>query len=132
MLKEDEATRDVLLQVKGLGVKISMDDFGTGHSSLSCLRNFPFDKIKIDQSFIRTMTENNDSAAIVRAIIELSQSLKIKTTAEGVENGELVKVLTAAGCAEGQGYYFGKPVPAETVAQILERDPYEEPQRAAG
>lgn len=119
LLGEDEETLSALRQTKALGVKISMDDFGTGYSSLSCLRCFPFDKIKIDQSFVRTMADNEDSESIVRAIVELADSLKMTTTAEGVETEELVEVLRACGCDEAQGYYFGKPAPATQARGLL-------------
>lgn len=119
LLGEDEETLSALRQTKALGVKISMDDFGTGYSSLSCLRCFPFDKIKIDQSFVRTMADNEDSESIVRAIVELADSLKMTTTAEGVESEELVEVLRACGCDEAQGYYFGKPAPATQARGLL-------------
>ena len=119
LLGEDEETLSALRQTKALGVKISMDDFGTGYSSLSCLRCFPFDKIKIDQSFVRTMADNEDSESIVRAIVELADSLKMTTTAEGVETEELVEVLRACGCDEAQGYYFGRPAPATQARGLL-------------
>ena len=110
-----------LHQLRGLGVRISMDDFGTGYSSLSYLRSFPFDKIKIDQSFVRDLTDKPDSIAIIRAVAGLGQSFGITTTAEGVETQEQLDQMRAEGCSEVQGYFYSKPVPAREIAQLLAR-----------
>jgi diguanylate cyclase (GGDEF)-like protein len=118
-LQNDTATLAVLHQLRGLGVKISMDDFGTGYSSLAYLRSFPFDKIKIDRSFIRDMPYREDCRAIVRAVTNLAQSLKILTVAEGVETVEQLEMALAEGCHECQGYLFGKPMPDAEVARFL-------------
>jgi EAL domain-containing protein (putative c-di-GMP-specific phosphodiesterase class I) len=96
-----------------------MDDFGTGYSSLSYLRSFPFDKIKIDQSFIRDISKGDDAVAIVHAILNLASSLKMTTTAEGVETAEQQKVLQATGCEEMQGYLFSPPRPAAEIAELF-------------
>lgn len=98
-----------LRQIKALGVKIAMDDFGTGYSSLSNLRAFPFDKIKIDQSFVRNAHNNQQGAAIVRAIVGLARGLNLTVIAEGVESVEELEFLTAELCGEAQGYLFGRP-----------------------
>ncbi len=98
-----------LRQIKALGVKVAMDDFGTGYSSLSNLRAFPFDKIKIDQSFIRNVDTNPEAAAIVRAIVGLGRGLNLKVLAEGVETREELSFLGEELCAEAQGYLFGHP-----------------------
>jgi len=98
-----------LRQIKALGVKIAMDDFGTGYSSLSNLRAFPFDKIKIDQSFVRDVHRNEQAAAIVRAIVGLARGLNLVVLAEGVETQEELTFLSQEFCAEAQGYYFGRP-----------------------
>ena len=98
---------------------ISMDDFGTGYSSLSYLRSFPFDKIKIDQSFVRDCRTCKDAAAIVRAVTRLGSSLGMATTAEGVETDEQLARLRAEGCTEVQGYLFSEPRPAERGARVL-------------
>jgi len=119
LLQNNEATLSVLHQLRGLGVKISMDDFGTGYSSLSYLRSFPFDKIKIDQSFVRDLANNPDSIAIIRAVTGLGQSFGMVTTAEGVETQEQLEQMRAEGCTEVQGYLFSKPQPASRVARIL-------------
>lgn len=109
----------VLHELKGLGLRISMDDFGTGYSSLSNLRRFPFDKIKIDRSFVVDLERNADSAAIVRAVLGLGQSLRIATCAEGVETPEQLILLRSEGCVEVQGYYFSKARPIEELPELL-------------
>ena len=119
LLEDEVATAATLHRLRGLGVRIAMDDFGTGYSSLGYLRRFPFDKIKIDQSFIRDLDSKPDSRAIVRAIIGLGRSLGMRTTAEGVETRAILDILRAEGCAEAQGYLFGKPCAAEQVPNVL-------------
>ena len=109
----------MLHQLRGLGVRISLDDFGTGYSSLSYLRSFPFDKIKIDRSFVRDLSVRDDSLAIVRAVTGLGSSLGISTTTEGVETAAQLEKLRAEGCTEVQGYLFSPPRPAAEVAQML-------------
>jgi EAL domain-containing protein (putative c-di-GMP-specific phosphodiesterase class I) len=96
-----------------------MDDFGTGYSSLGYLRSFPFNKIKIDQSFIRDIAKNKDSLAILRAVVGLGRSLGIVTTAEGVETKNQLEVLITEGCTEAQGYFFSHPVSAVEVKGLL-------------
>jgi hypothetical protein len=115
LLQDDEGTIAALHQLRALGVRISMDDFGTGYSSLSYLRSFPFDKIKIDRSFIADLDRSKDSAAIIRAIAGLGASLGIETTAEGVETAEQFERVRRDGCTEIQGYFFGPPCAAERV-----------------
>jgi diguanylate cyclase (GGDEF)-like protein len=119
LMNNNEATLAALHQLRDLGVRISMDDFGTGYSSLSYLRSFPFDKIKIDQSFVRDLAERPDSIAIIRAVTGLGQSYGITTTAEGVETQEQLDQMRAEGCSEVQGYFYSKPVPASEIAQLL-------------
>jgi diguanylate cyclase (GGDEF)-like protein len=119
LLQDSGATLAVLHELRGLGVRISMDDFGTGYSSLSYLRKFPFDKIKIDQSFIFDMSDHDDSLAIVRAVIAMGSGLGIATTAEGVETAEQFKQLKLEGCTEVQGYLFSPPRPAAEVKGLL-------------
>jgi diguanylate cyclase (GGDEF)-like protein len=121
LMQDNEATIDVLHQFRDLGVRISMDDFGTGYSSLSYLRRFPFDKIKIDQSFVRDLAKSGDSLSIVRAVTGLGSSLGMVTTAEGVETPEQLSVLRAEGCTEVQGYVFSPPRPARDVEALLHR-----------
>jgi EAL domain-containing protein (putative c-di-GMP-specific phosphodiesterase class I) len=108
----------ILHELLGLGVKIALDDFGTGYSSLSYLRSFPFDKLKIDQSFIRDI-DQRDSREIVKAIAGLGQSLGMITTAEGVETEQQLETIIAYGCVEVQGYLFSRPVPAAGVEGLL-------------
>ena len=115
LLEDSAATLQTLRELGRLGVRFSMDDFGTGYSSLSYLRSFPFDKIKIDQSFIRDLTDRRDSLAIVRAIVGLGRSLNMVTTAEGVETKEQFDSLRAEGCNEVQGYYLSQPRPAADI-----------------
>jgi EAL domain-containing protein (putative c-di-GMP-specific phosphodiesterase class I) len=100
-------------------VKLSIDDFGTGYSSLSYLRQLAVDKLKIDQSFIRDMAHNADSASIVRAIAQMAHSLHLRTIAEGVEEGAILGLLRACGCDEAQGYHFARPMPAAACAQFI-------------
>ena len=119
LLQDDEAVLETLHALRALGVRISMDDFGTGYSSLSYLRRFPFDKIKIDQSFVRGMGEHDDCDAIVRAVIGLGRSLGMTVNAEGVETAEQLSALRAEGCAEVQGYLFSRPKPVGEVAELL-------------
>jgi EAL domain-containing protein (putative c-di-GMP-specific phosphodiesterase class I) len=102
-----------------LGVHIALDDFGTGYSSLSYLQKFPFDKVKIDQSFIRGLDCHPEMRAIVRAIISLASTLGMKTTAEGVETQAELECVRAEGCSEVQGYLTGRPQSAEAAAALL-------------
>jgi diguanylate cyclase (GGDEF)-like protein len=119
LLQESEGAFAILHQLRHLGIKIAMDDFGTGYSSLGYLRSFPFDKIKIDQSFIQDLPAKQDSVAIVRAVVGLSSSLGITTTAEGVETKEQLASLTAEGCNEFQGFLFSRPKSAADVARLF-------------
>jgi EAL domain-containing protein (putative c-di-GMP-specific phosphodiesterase class I) len=104
-----------------MGITVALDDFGTGYSSLSYLRSFPFDKIKIDQSFVRGLATNIESMSIIRAVTGLGHSLNIKTTAEGVETLDQLNMLREHGCTEAQGYLFSRPVPANELSMLMER-----------
>ena len=106
-------------RLKGMGVKLSIDDFGTGYSSLSYLKRFDVDKLKIDQSFVRDLTQDSDDGAIVRAIIQMAHSLKLKTVAEGVENAGLLDRLRALHCDEAQGHHIAAPMNAQALASYL-------------
>jgi EAL domain-containing protein (putative c-di-GMP-specific phosphodiesterase class I) len=119
LLTDNEATLATLHQLRELGVRIAMDDFGTGYSSLSYLRSFPFDKIKIDRSFVREISETDDSMAIVKAVAMLGASLGMTTTAEGVETADQLQKVREQGCVEVQGYYFSRPVPQSEIAKLL-------------
>ena len=120
LVQENDGTFAILHQLRDLGIRIAMDDFGTGYSSLGYLRSFPFDKIKIDQSFIRDLPTKGDSVAIVRAVVGLSGSMGITTTAEGVETKEQLASLTSEGCNEVQGFLFSPPRPAAEIQRILD------------
>ena len=113
LLNDSEATRAILQQLHDLGVRIALDDFGTGYSSLSYLRSFPFDKIKIDRCFIADLSNDSHHArAILRAVVQLGNSLGMTTTAEGVETIEQLSIVRQEGCTEVQGYIFSTPKPA--------------------
>ncbi|MEA2805624.1 MAG: hypothetical protein QOE49_5719 [Rhodospirillaceae bacterium] len=119
MLQDDEKTMRVLNELHDLGVRISMDDFGTGYSSLSLLRKFPFDKIKIDRSFVSEMADRDDSLAIIRAVSAIGVSLGMLTTAEGVETRDQFELVKKEGCTEAQGYLFSRPKPAGEIAALF-------------
>ncbi|NNM57838.1 bifunctional diguanylate cyclase/phosphodiesterase [Acidocella sp.] len=120
MLETNSETVDALWQLHGRGVRIALDDFGTGYSSLSYLRRFPFDKIKIDRSFIRDLGYEKDDSSIILAIIGLAERMSMVVTAEGVETPKQAQILKAYGCGQAQGYLFSRPVPGVVFAQILE------------
>ncbi|MFB2550359.1 putative bifunctional diguanylate cyclase/phosphodiesterase [Ensifer soli] len=119
LLEKTEKNMETLGQLRDLGVRIAMDDFGTGYSSLGYLRRFRFDKIKIDQSFIRDVVQNHESEAIVHAIANLGFRFGIATTAEGVETQEQLLHLAGEGCAEVQGWVFSKAIPASQIPDVL-------------
>src|SRR5690606_17571054 len=119
LLADNEPTLDTLHRLRALGVRISMDDFGTGYSSLSYLRSFPFDKIKIDRSFMRDLGLTDDSLAIIKAVIALGQSLGMETTAEGVETEEQLAAVRAQGCDEVQGFLFSRPLTLPALRELL-------------
>ena len=120
-MHDAQAAVAVLGELRAVGVRIAMDDFGTGYSSLGYLRSFPFDKIKIDQCFVRDISSSEDCRAIVRAVTGLGHSLGIATAAEGVETSEQLERVRAEGCQEVQGYFFSRPVPGGEVAAVLRR-----------
>jgi diguanylate cyclase (GGDEF)-like protein/PAS domain S-box-containing protein len=115
--------QSILRRLKSLGVRIAMDDFGTGYSSLSYLQAFPFDKIKIDRTFIANLVSNAHSAAIVRAVIGLGRGLSLPVVAEGVETSEQLAFLRRESCDEVQGYFVGRPAPIDTYAEMVGRAP---------
>jgi EAL domain-containing protein (putative c-di-GMP-specific phosphodiesterase class I) len=108
-----------LHQLRDIGVRIAMDDFGTGYSSLSYLQSFPFDKIKIDRSFVEKITEDANSLNIVRAVAALARGLGMASTAEGVETVEQLARIRTEGYTEFQGYLVSKPLPAHEVTAML-------------
>ena len=123
LLRDDFATNEMLHKLRGLGVSIALDDFGTAYASLSYLRSFPFDKIKIDRTFMRDIgdPQRDDCVAIISAVTGLARQLKMSTVAEGVETAEQVGTALVAGCDEVQGYYFSRPVPAGEVETLLSK-----------
>src|SRR5207237_9063183 len=119
LLQDSEATLNTLYRLRALGVRIAMDDFGTGYSSLSYLQSFPFDKIKIDRSFVKDIADGIGSLNIVRAVAAMANGLGMATTAEGVETAEQLETVRAEGCTEMQGFVFSRPMPADEIAQFL-------------
>jgi diguanylate cyclase (GGDEF)-like protein len=120
LMQENEATVQGLHQLRDLGVRISMDDFGTGYSSLSYLRSFPLSKIKIDRAFVKDLGASEASDIIIRSVIDIAKTLKMATTAEGVETRQQLECLNELGCTEAQGYYLSKPVPVSQVPDLIE------------
>jgi EAL domain-containing protein (putative c-di-GMP-specific phosphodiesterase class I) len=121
LLQENENNLAMLHQLRGLGARIALDDFGTGYSSLSYLRMFPFDRIKIDRSFVKELPGNTECVMIIRAMVDLAKGLNMAITAEGIETREQLAHLTADGCTEGQGYWFSRPCPAAELDDMLTR-----------
>jgi diguanylate cyclase (GGDEF)-like protein len=120
LLQESNRTLETLHRFRAMGIRIAMDDFGAGYSSLSYLRSFPFDKIKIDKSFIQSL-DRRDAQAIVSSIASLGKNLSMRTTAEGVETEAQLKAVIDLGCIEVQGYLFSRPVPASQVQGLLDK-----------
>ena len=120
VLEKSDQVLATLHALRALGVRISMDDFGTGYSSLSYLRSFPFDKIKIDRSFVKDLAGNREAQAIIRSIVSLGRGLGVTITAEGVETEAELRCLRAEGCPEGQGYLFSRPRPNAEVIRLLQ------------
>ena len=119
LLQNKETTLAVLHQLRALGVRIALDDFGTGYSSLTYLQCFPFDKIKIDRSFVKDITENAGSLNIVRAVAALASGMGMTATAEGVETREQLDSITSEGCTEMQGFLFSRPLPAREIERLF-------------
>jgi EAL domain-containing protein (putative c-di-GMP-specific phosphodiesterase class I) len=119
LIRDDEAALAILHQLRAIGVRIALDDFGTGYSSLSYLKRFPFDKIKIDRSFVSDIAEIDGSSAIVQAVVNIAASRNMTTTAEGVETQQQKERLRALGCTEMQGYLFSAAKPGPEVRPLL-------------
>jgi EAL domain-containing protein (putative c-di-GMP-specific phosphodiesterase class I) len=119
LLDESEHNLQLLQELRSLGAKIAMDDFGTGYSSLGYLRSFPFDKIKVDQAFVRDLPHGKESLAIVRAVAGLGQSLGMTTTIEGIETEDQLAIVNAEGFHEVQGCIFSRPLPASEVSKLI-------------
>ena len=111
---------EITRQLRQAGVRIAVDDFGTGYATLSQLLSLKLDRIKIDRSFVDRLGKDKESTTIVRAVLGLASEFNLETTAEGIENDEQLASLRAEGCLEGQGYLFGKAVPANDVQSLLE------------
>jgi EAL domain-containing protein (putative c-di-GMP-specific phosphodiesterase class I) len=124
MTGDVEAAIQTLRSLKALGVTLSIDDFGTGYSSLAYLRNFPIDTLKIDQTFVRHMDENEKDAAIVSTVIALADNLGFKTVAEGVESAKHASMLNEFGCTQLQGYWITKPLPGDAFAAFVSGKTY--------
>ena len=119
VMTDPEGTAAILEQLSRMGVLVSVDDFGTGYSSMNYLRRFPIDKLKIDRGFLKDLLSSSDDASIVRAIISLAHSLRLKVVAEGVETTEQLRFLRTLGCDQYQGYHFSPPVPANEFARLV-------------
>jgi EAL domain-containing protein (putative c-di-GMP-specific phosphodiesterase class I) len=119
VMSDPEESIAILEQLSAMGVLVSVDDFGTGYSSMSYLRRFPIDKLKIDRVFINEIASRPEDASIVRAIVSLAHSLRLKVVAEGVETPAQLDFLKAVGCDEYQGYHFSRPLPAIEFARIV-------------
>jgi EAL domain-containing protein (putative c-di-GMP-specific phosphodiesterase class I) len=119
LLEDTELALSVLQALRAHGIRLSMDDFGTGYSSLGYLRRFPFDRLKIDRSFVVDAAQGGGALAIIEAITSLGRSLGMVTTAEGVETTAQFDVVRAAGCGEVQGYLFSRPGPPEGISALL-------------
>ena len=124
LIEDKEVVMRKLSVLRALGVRIALDDFGTGYSSLAYLSSFPFDKIKIDRSFVRDVTQRPDAAAIIRAILGLARTLQMSTTAEGIEKAEELAWLRDQGCHQAQGFLFSRPVAAAEFRALLDRGPF--------
>ena len=118
VMGESHRSKVVLDGLQALGVRLSVDDFGTGYSSLTHLRSLPVTELKIDKSFVMTMTVNDQDAVIVRTLVELGRSLGLRTVAEGVESADAQALLRSYGCEEAQGYLFSRPVPGRAVHRL--------------
>ena len=112
LLLDEKRVLDIFLRIQKLGVRLVFDDFGTGYASLSYLKKFPLDGLKIDRSFVLDLLADSDDAAIVSSTIGLSKQLGLSVIAEGIENRATADLLVTMGCEEGQGYFFGRPMPA--------------------
>jgi EAL domain-containing protein (putative c-di-GMP-specific phosphodiesterase class I) len=131
LMRDTEDMLATLQRLRDLGLRLAMDDFGTGYSSLGYLQRFHFDKIKIDRSFVSRLGADSNAAAIMSAVLGMTQALGIRANAEGVETQVQAEAVLATGCSEAQGYLYGRPVPGdafdpllrdgETVAAVTER-----------
>ena len=119
LLQDSATTLSILYQLRELGVRVAIDDFGTGYSSLNYLQSFPFDRIKIDRSFVKDIAENTGSLNIVRAVTALAKGLGIAASAAGVETAEQRNTVRSEGCTEMQGFLFSQPLPAGEIERLF-------------
>jgi EAL domain-containing protein (putative c-di-GMP-specific phosphodiesterase class I) len=120
MAEDMPAARSISSDLKAMGCRIALDDFGTGYSSLHSLKSLPFDELKVDRTFVSSMTIERESRKIVAAVVGLGQSLGLKTIAEGIETQEQADLLVRLGCDIGQGWHYGRPAPAELLSSVIE------------
>jgi EAL domain-containing protein (putative c-di-GMP-specific phosphodiesterase class I) len=121
LIENPQLVRTVLRQLMHLGVAVQLDDFGTGYSSLTVLHDFPGDTLKIDRTFVDTMTDRAESQAIIRSIVGLAHNLGLRVVAEGIEQPDQLRALIELGCEYGQGYHFARPLPPEQIEAVLVR-----------
>jgi diguanylate cyclase (GGDEF)-like protein/PAS domain S-box-containing protein len=122
VMRSPDAARDVLHRLRALGIKLAMDDFGTGHSSLAILRTYPFDTIKIDRSFLQDLHSSREVLAVIHATIHLIQNLSMTSLAEGLEDAAQVAILQSLGCEHAQGFFFSRPLPAHEILEAVGGD----------
>jgi diguanylate cyclase (GGDEF)-like protein len=122
LIRHADQALEILTRLKRQGVSISLDDFGTGYSSLSYLRRYPFNKIKIDRSFVQALGQDHEAAVITRAIVALAHSLRLQVTAEGIETEDQFRFLMSEACDHAQGYLVGKPMPVSAMTHLTQRD----------
>ena len=118
-MQDAPATLARLQALKGLGVQLAIDDFGTRYSSLGYLKRLPVDVLKVDQTFVRGLGQDPEDSAILRAIVTVAQNLELSVTAEGIETAEQLALLREFGCQRGQGYYFARPLPADPFSALF-------------
>jgi EAL domain-containing protein (putative c-di-GMP-specific phosphodiesterase class I) len=126
-MSDPEESIAILEKLSAMGVLVSVDDFGTGYSSMSYLRRFPIDKLKIDRSFINDVASRPEDASIVRAIVSLAHSLKLKVVAEGVESMEQLEFLKTLGCDQYQGFHYSAALPASKFEELVRSQQHAEP-----
>jgi EAL domain-containing protein (putative c-di-GMP-specific phosphodiesterase class I) len=119
LLHDDDGTVKTLHRLRRKGMRIALDDFGTAFASLSYLRSFPFDTIKIDRSFVKDLPQQSDCTAIIEAVAGLARKLDMRSVAEGIETSQQLAIVTGIGCDSVQGYYFNRPLPGADVGKLL-------------
>jgi EAL domain-containing protein (putative c-di-GMP-specific phosphodiesterase class I) len=127
LLEDNAQANSLIREFQRIGLKLSLDDFGTGYSSLAYLKKYDFDKIKIDTSFIADVTRSKEARAIIHALVGLAAELDMEIVAEGIETETQLGYVTGAGCTSAQGFYIGRPVPADVIARRLKAESLGEP-----